>query len=231
MKPQPICSRPYSYYAYADGVDASVSGVNRLCEDVSLRGLIARLHALSQGDVTKVHIDVAIEGWPFDVGVPRGVYADGTTKGWMLKPVELVPEHWDFPAPYIYFALDWQRGIWLESPTLHNLVSQLHETGHTFVSSLDLKIGARFARENSQREDVVQVPLSLVCHNYDPEDDDVVVIDEGWDEDDRDDEFTLPCSPLPLKAELLPAECVPPHFFFGDRAIQYRRLQQLANDQ
>ncbi len=235
MKPQPVCNRATHYLAHGefplrDG-DTAITEKRTLGEDVSLSGIVAQLHALRLTDVTEVTVTAQAEGWQIPLPVPKDVYAYGAEQKWFLQAVEAVPQYWDFPAPYVYFALDWNDGLYLEGSTLQNLVRSLHEAGHSFVSSPDLKIGARFAREDSEVDDTVQVPLSLVCYDYDPEDDDVIEINEGWDETDGVGEFTTPCSPLPMKAELLPADAVFPHFLFGDILVHQRRLKRLLRDE
>ena len=231
MKPQPVCSRATHYLAHHESLprdrDAGIPEKRTLGEDVSLGGIVAQLHALGLTDVTEVTINAQVEGWQIPLAVPKQVYAYSAGQKWFLQAVEAVPRYWDFPSPYIYFALDWKTGLYVENSTLQNLVRSLREAGHSFVSSFDLKIGARFAREDNEADDTVQVPLSLVCYDYDPDDDDVIEIDEGWDETDGVGEFTTPCSPLPLQAELLPSDAVFPHFLFGDILVQQRRLKQL----
>lgn len=243
MKPQPICTKGIHYivkdgFLFRNQTSTNPEGERpkpveeRIwCEDTSLRGLVAQLHALGLSDVTQVTVPVTIEGWDFPIEVPRDVYALSSGGKWFLRSPEDVPQYWHFPAPYVYFALDWRSGLYLEGATLKVLVQRLQDRGHAFVSSLDLKIGARFEREDSEIDDVVQVPLSLLCYDYDPEDEDVIVIDEGWDEDDNEGEWTEPCSPLPRQAELLPGPEGFTHFLFAHKLVQQCRLKRLLQNE
>lgn len=238
MKLQPICTEGLYYIAHdnllsRNPISASPEPQEERTwgEDASLRGLVAHLHAIGMYEVTQVMIDVDIEGWDFPLQVPRDVYALPSDGKWFLRSMEAVPHRWHFPAPSVYFALDWRNGLYLEGQTLKVLVQRLHQSGNAFVSSLDLKIGARFVREDGEADDVVQVPLSLLCHSYDPDDEDVIVIDEEWDEDGREGEWTESCSPLPRQAELLPAEEMFTHFLFGHILVQECRLKRLFQDE
>lgn len=243
MKPQPICTQGIHYIAENDPFVRSQNSTNpgeerpepveerTWCEDTSLRGLVAQMHALGLSDVTQVSIPVTIEGWDFPLEVPKDVYALSSGGKWFLRSPEDVPQFWHFPAPYVYFALDWQSGLYLEGATLKVLVQRLKERGYAFVSSLDLKIGARFAREDSEADDVVQVPLSLLCYDYDPEDENVIEIDEGWDEDEVDGEWREMCSPLPRQAELLPGPEGFTHFLFANKLVQQCRLKRLLQNE
>lgn len=227
MKPQPVAVRPHLYRA---DLEESIEEPQVLAEDATLRGLVARLQALQLPDLQDVMVYAKIEGWQIDLPINRDAYSYRVDGHWMLSPLEAVPEHWDFPAPYMYFALDWKISLYLEAQTLTDLIRRLHEMGHTFVSSQDLKIGARFSRESAEADDVVQVPLSLLCHDCDPEDDDVFIVDEEWDEEwdeEKGEGIGISCSPLPLKAELWPADVIMPHFLFGDMTRQQQRLKTL----
>jgi hypothetical protein len=222
MKLQPVAFRPHLYRAELrnDNVASRV-----LAEDTTLRGVITKISGLALSSMDDVSIETEIEGWTLPPNVPHQVFAVRQDRQWLLRPIESVPEHWDFPAPEVYFALDWQRGIYLEAPSLRSLVEGLHQVGHTFVHSEDMKIGARFAREDMEVDDVVQIPLSLVCYDYDPDGAGVIMIDQDWGEDHED--YRFPCSPLPLEAELLPAEMVEPHFLFADILRKQTRLKSL----
>ena len=238
MKLQPICTEGIYYIARDYPLSRNRSSASpepqeeRIwCEDASLCGLVAKLHALGMHEVTQMMIDVDIEGWDFPLQIPTDVYALSSDGKWFLRSAEAVPHRWHFPAPSVYFALDWRNGLYLEGQTLKVLVQRLHDSGHAFVSSLDLKIGARFVREDGEADDVVQVPLSLLCPTYDPDDEDVIVIDEGWNEDEREGERTESCSPLARQAELLLAEEVCTHFLFGHILVQQCRLKRLFQDE
>ena len=242
MKPQPVMNTPTLY-------KASYSRFNKKTGDfgeaTTLRGVVAQLHTQVGIDLEEVWIHPHIPGWDITPAVPFTIYMQERDTGWVLNPVESVAEHWYFPVPYMYFAVDFERKIWVESPTLTGIVEQLHRAGHSSVSSRDMRVWARFAREDSEVDDITGVPLDLLCVVYLPpahynlEDDtsddyDDTIEDEDADDDNSevDEESGAPRGCLPPMAELSSPEIMSqmPHYIFGAFAVQKRRINRLLGD-
>lgn len=225
IKPQPTAVRPHLYRALSGAFGAEHTVI---AEETSLRGLVARLHVLRFQSATDVAIEADIHSWHLPITVPPEVYSVRQDREKILYAPEVVPEHWDFPAAYSYFALDWKRGLYVDAPTLTELVAHLHAAGCTFVDSEDMKIGARFAREDGGADDVARVPLSLLCHGYEDSENDAWDDESGSEEEGGDVDLFYPT--LPPQAELLPIEMIEPHFLFARELNDERRWKTLVSD-